>query len=87
MKKMAESFRKYKSELRTNHYDKFDNDEDRSKNYPRTISQEDWDMFLKNEAKHSASERREIGKRNRSMYKYCHHTGRTSHVVLEHKMV
>ena len=60
---MCESFRRYKSELRTGYYDKFDNDEARRKNCPPKVSVEDWDGFLKNEAKPGARERRELGKK------------------------
>lgn len=84
---MAESFRRHKSEMRTNHYDKFDNDEDRVKNRPQTISEEDWKGFLINEAKPGASERRDKGKKNRAQYNYGHHTGRKSHAIIEHEMV
>ena len=86
-KKMCESFRRHKTELRTKYYDKFSNYDERLKNCPPTVSQDDWEGFLKNEEKPGVSERREIGKKNRKGYNYGHHTGRTSHAVVEHDMV
>ena len=67
---MAESFRRYKSELRTGYYDKFDNDEDRRKNCPPKVSLEDWDGFLKNEAKPGVRKRRELGKKQITVQLY-----------------
>ena len=62
-KKMCESFRRHKTELRTKYYDKFNNYDERLKNCPPTISQDDWEGFLKNEEKPGVIERREICKK------------------------
>ena len=79
IKRMAEAFRRHKKNLRASFYDIFDNDEERLKNCPPTVAQEDWNEFIKNEATPEASGRRKSGKRNRLLLNYGHHAGRKSH--------
>ena len=87
LKRMSEAFRRHKKNLRASFYDTFDNDEERMKNCPPTIAQEDWNKFIKNEATPEASGRRELAKKNRSLLSYAHHAGRKSHARIEHEMV
>ena len=87
LKRMSEAFRRHKKNLRASFYDTFDNDEERMKNCPPTIAQEDWNEFIKNEATPKASGRRELGKKTRSLLSYAHHAGRKSHARIEHEMV
>ena len=87
LKRMAEAFRRHKKNLRVIYYDTFNNDEERMKNCPPTIAQEDWEEFLKNEATREASGRRELGKKNRALLSYGHHAGRKSHAKIEQEMV
>ena len=84
---MSEAFRRHKQHLRATYYDTFNNDEERMKNCPPTIAQEDWEEFLKNEATPEASGRRDSGKKNRSLLSYAHPTGRKSHAKVEQEMV
>ena len=84
---MAEAFRRYKKSLRVNYYDTLNTDEERLKNCPPTIAQEDWEEFIKNEATPEASGRREAGKKNRALLSYGHHAGRKSHAKIEQEMV
>ena len=87
VKRMAEAFRRHKKNLRAGFYDTQCNDEERMKNCPPTIAQEDWNEFIKNEATPEASERRESGKKNRSSLSYANHAGRKSHARIEYEMV
>ena len=87
LKRMAEAFRRYKKKVRIIYYDTYDNDEDRIKNCPLKIAQEDWEEFVKNEATPEASGRRESGKKNRASLSYAHHAGRKSHAKVEQEMV
>ena len=73
--------------MRAAYYDTFDNDEERMKNCPATIAQDDWNEFIKNEATPEASGRRTAGQKNRSSLSYAHHAGRKSHARVEHELV
>lgn len=87
IKKMSEAFRRHKNELRKNHYDRFITDEERLRNCPPKIAQEDWEVFITNESKLEAKEKRKRGKKNRSMLEYGHHSGRKSHAMITQEMV
>ena len=87
MRKMSEAFKRHKNDLRKNHYDHFITNEDRMRNCPPKIAQDDWDEFIRNESKPEAKEKRKQGKQNRSMLEYGHHSGRKSHAMITQEMV
>ena len=63
MKKMAEAFRRHKNDLRLKYYDRFITDEERMRNCPLKIAQDDWVEFIRNESKPEAKEKRNRGKK------------------------
>ena len=87
MKKMSEAFRRHKNDLRLKYYDCFITDEERMRNCPPKIAQDDWVEFVRNESKPDAKEKRNIGKKNRSMLEYAHHSGRKSHAMVTQELV
>ncbi|KAF9614072.1 hypothetical protein IFM89_014872 [Coptis chinensis] len=75
-KKIAKCYREYKHRLRNKHYDKYDNDEDRRRNCPERVKQEDWEVFVRNESKPARKQIRAKAKAARNSLKAVHTSGR-----------
>ncbi|KAF9588475.1 hypothetical protein IFM89_010501 [Coptis chinensis] len=85
LKKANEYWRKYKSKLRKIH-DKFRTDEERKRNCPGCVRQEDWERFVDNESMEAAKLRRVKGKISREAAKARHRSGRKGSARLAHDM-
>ncbi|KAF5206879.1 hypothetical protein FRX31_003535 [Thalictrum thalictroides] len=58
LRKMHRYFKKFKSQLMCEHYDKYKTNEERKINCPQGVRQEDWDIFVNNQSTPKAQARR-----------------------------
>ncbi|KAF9594297.1 hypothetical protein IFM89_029438, partial [Coptis chinensis] len=86
LKKVGKSFREYKHRLRVKHYDKYKNDDERKRNCPKGVKQDEWERFVDNESKPFRKRMRLIGKKSRQAVKSLHTSGRRGSARTIHEL-
>ncbi|XP_026459462.1 uncharacterized protein LOC113360134 [Papaver somniferum] len=81
-KSMAGPWRRFKTELRTDHYDLYPTHEERILHVPPTVREEDWIKFCENEKEEKAAQSRIDHKRKRQQYGYTHCSGHKPHYLV-----
>ncbi|RZC86838.1 hypothetical protein C5167_030192 [Papaver somniferum] len=86
VKGMSDPWRRFKCELREDHYDIWNIHQERIDNGPPNVNSEDWISFCVNEDDAEVQSKRAINKRKREQYDYSHTSGRKPHCLVRSEL-